>query len=391
MWNNIDTDIRDDHVTRSAGAALLCSLLTRHLSDRRAELQLSSETLCWIILPIVFKVAATNTDGKHRPEKGDIISWSAMKKLPASPLSLWVVSLCLGLYCFLTDEDALIAFLPALTPMLLVSQTFLFWHDTEIPAASPPISQVFLCLSKSGFGSVLVALFAILTLKSDWQIRVSDAPSVVPVAALLVAYLTLDPRPRISNRYYRILPPFDIEDALVPLSLRVTLVLVTILGLETLAFGFPVFSAYTPALALTKALSWYFTIRTVCIPPWNFYMVVILIRCKGSTLVLAYCSRHGNIQYSIHSGPLHDPFRFASFISRFGIFSVTRSDYPDASESSESQASTLGFLPCASRPLPFQHIYHRDHTAVINIDTSSRPSHPESGTKCQKRFRNLNT
>lgn len=267
MWNNINTDIRGDHVTRSAGAALLCSLLTRHLSDRRPELQPLSQTLCWIILPIVFKAAPANTGGKHRPEKGDIIGWNALKKLPASPISLWIVSMCLAIYWFFTVEGGLVAFLPALTPLLLVSQNLLIWHDAEIPAASPPISQAFFYLSNTGWGSILVALFSILTLKSDWRTRVSDAPSIVPVAALLVAYLTLDPRPRISNRYHRFLPPFDIEDALLTLSLRITLVLVLVLGVETLAFSFPVFSAYnTPALALTKALSWYFTIRTVCTP-----------------------------------------------------------------------------------------------------------------------------
>lgn len=265
MLKDVNNDIKGDHVTRSAGAALLCSILTQRLSDRRPELQTLSELLCWIILPVVFKVAAAGKRGKHRSEKADVIGWNTLKRLPAPTLSLWVVALCLVIYWFFAAEHALVAFLPALMPLLLVSQNHLIWHETDIPGASPTGFHAFFHLCNTVWGCVLVALFSILTLKSDWHIRVSDTPSLVPVAALLVVYISLDLRPRISNKYHRLLPPLDLEDALLPLSLRVTLVLLTVLGLETLAFGYPVLSAYTPALALTKALSWYFTIQTVCI------------------------------------------------------------------------------------------------------------------------------
>jgi hypothetical protein len=274
MWNDIN--IKDDHVTRSAGTALLCSILTQHLSDRRPELQPLSETLCWIILPIVFKVAAARKDGKYGQEKEDAIGWNALKRPTASPRSLWIVSFCLVIYWVFAAENALVAFIPALTPLLLVSQNHLLWHDSELPSASPPVSQVFFYLSNTVWGGVLVAFCSILALKSDWQIRASDALLIVPVASLLVSYLTLDPRPRMSNKCYRFLPPFDFEDALTPLSLRVTFLLVIALGLETLAFGFPVCSVYTPALALTKALTWYFTIQTVRRALRSLYILLIL-------------------------------------------------------------------------------------------------------------------
>lgn len=269
MLKDVNNDIKGDHVTRSAGAALLCSILTQRLSDRRPELQTLSELLCWIILPVVFKIAAAGKRGRYRSEKADVIGWNTLKRLPASTLSLSVVALCLVIYWFFAAEHTLIAFLPALMPLLLVSQKHLIWHETDITGASPTGFYALFHLCNTVWGSVLVALFSIFTLKSDWHIRVSDAPSLVPAAALLVVYITLDPRPRISSKYHRLLPPLDVEDALLPLSLRVTLVLLTVLGLETLAFGYPVLSAYTPALALTKALSWYFTIQTVCMSP-NF-------------------------------------------------------------------------------------------------------------------------
>lgn len=279
MWK--DNNIRDDRVTRSAGAALLCSILTQYLSDRRPELQTLSETLCWVIIPIVFMLAPTRRDGKYGQEKEDTIYWNDSKRLAASPRSLWVVSVCFVIYWFIAAENALVAFLPVLTPLLLVLQNHLLWHETD----TAPISEVFFYLSTSVWGGVLVAFLSILALKSDWHIRSSDALLIIPVAALLVSYFTLDSRPRISNKYYRLLPPFDFEDASVSLSLRVTVLLLIALGLETLAFGFPVCSIYTPALALTKALSWYFTIQTVCTSPQSLTMVLILILSRFGTLL----------------------------------------------------------------------------------------------------------
>lgn len=267
MWDEIKINTRSDHVTRSAGAALLCGILTRRLSDRRPELESLSETLCWVILAVVFKSAADSTSKKYRQEKADFIGWNASKRLPASTISLWLVALCLVIYWFFAAENSLVAFLPALMPLLLLSQNHLIWQETDAPGALPTSPQVFSCLSNTVWGSTLVALFSVLTLKSDWHVRASDILLLVPVAALLVAYLTLDSGSRISRKHHRFLPTLDLDDALFPLSLRVTLVLVTSLGLETLAFGYPVWSAYTPALALTKALSWYFTIQTVRTSP----------------------------------------------------------------------------------------------------------------------------
>lgn len=295
MWKDTNIDIKGDYVTRSAGTALLCNILTHLLSDRRPELQPLSETLCWIILPIVFKVAAAGKGAKHRQEKGGFIGWNASKRLPTSSLSLWVVALCLVIYWFSAAGNALVAYLPALTPLLLVSQNHLIWHDTDVSGPPPPGFQAFFYLLNTTWGGFLVACFSILTLKSDWHVRASDALSLVPVAALLVICITLDPKPRISNRHYRFLPPFDFEDVSLSLSLRATFVLGIVLGLEILAFGVPVFSAFTPVLALTKALSWYFTIQTVCTSPRNLYCVLILNIYLGTILVLAHCRSYDDV------------------------------------------------------------------------------------------------
>jgi hypothetical protein len=283
MWN----DNKDDLATGSAGMALLCSILNHYLSDRRPDPQPLSETLCWIILPLVFKIAGARREGKYpKQEKQDAINLNPTKKSVISPRSLWVVSFCLVIYWVFAAENALVAFVPALAPLLLFCQKHLLRHDTEIPSASPPASQAFSYLCNTVWGSALVALFSIYTLKSDWHIRASDLLLIVPVAALLVCFFTLDLRPRISNNYYRLLPPFDFEDAVNPLSLRVLCFLVIALGFESLAFGSPVFSSYTPALALTKALFWYFTTQAVCTAfrDSRIFLVLILFMCRLDNL-----------------------------------------------------------------------------------------------------------
>ncbi|KND88236.1 Beta-1,2-xylosyltransferase 1 [Tolypocladium ophioglossoides CBS 100239] len=114
------------------------------------------------------------------------------------------------------------------------------------------------------WGTILATLFAILTL-SNWDLR-GSALSIVPAAALLVVYIALIPK-TINGAHY--LPLVNIEDDIFPLSLRVVVVLVFALGIETVAFGFSTSGiAPTFSLGLAKALSWYFTIRTTRYTSW---------------------------------------------------------------------------------------------------------------------------
>lgn len=92
MWKN-------DAVTRVAGAALLCSILTQWLSSRQSEL--CSETLAWILLPVVFGVA------KQQP---DIDQLPGTETRPASTYSLWIVALSIVTLCVFQAESGLVVF-----------------------------------------------------------------------------------------------------------------------------------------------------------------------------------------------------------------------------------------------------------------------------------------
>ncbi|KAI4282502.1 MAG: hypothetical protein L6R35_005396 [Caloplaca aegaea] len=103
------------------------------------------------------------------------------------------------------------------------------------------------------WSNILVASCIILTL-SNWNTRRSVL-SIIPTAALLVVYLALIPRPVKDSCF---LPAVDIEHDIGPLSMRVTIVLISALGIETIAIG-PSTTSVAPTLmlGLAKAMSWY--------------------------------------------------------------------------------------------------------------------------------------
>jgi hypothetical protein len=106
----------------------------------------------------------------------------------------------------------------------------------------------------------LAASFAILTL-SDWNLRAS-ALSTIPVAALLVVYVALIPK-AIKGSHF--LLRINVEEAIVPLSFRVVIILVVALSMQTVAFGLPTnIIIPTVSLGLAKAMSWYYISRLVC-------------------------------------------------------------------------------------------------------------------------------
>ncbi|ORY59155.1 uncharacterized protein BCR38DRAFT_351634 [Pseudomassariella vexata] len=256
-----------DPVTKSAGAALLCSILAHCLSDRQSELYACSEALSWIVLPILCTTAGVGSRNR-RPDLP--FDGSTSKKLSAAASSLWTVALSLAAYWVFAAENGMFVFLPASTPLLFVAQKYL-WSDLELRTSSPRSAPyLFYFLANTFRGTAFAASFAIVTLKSDWHFQAWDVLSIVPLASLLVIYITLTPRPKTTNRSCRFIPAFDIEDAILPLSLRVTFVFAIVIGLESLAFGFPVCSiASTLALALAKAASWYFVIQTSRQSSWR--------------------------------------------------------------------------------------------------------------------------
>ena len=143
-----------------------------------------------------------------------------------------------------------------LTPLLLVADRKLR-PESRTGSESGPLSA----LANTISGATLVAVVAVFA-QSSWD-KEALALSVLPVAALLVAYTALIPRTIDGPRF---LPRIDTEEGMAPLSLRIAALLTAAFAAQAFAFGVPSVDIVVPTLALglAKAFSWYFTIQTVC-------------------------------------------------------------------------------------------------------------------------------
>lgn len=99
-----------DPIAASAGAAVLCSVLTQHLSSSQAEL--SSEVLCWAILPILVTVAKRSTTGiNDLPRPLSQSSAASSGYQPARSRGSWLVAAGVAAACCYRAELGMIRFL----------------------------------------------------------------------------------------------------------------------------------------------------------------------------------------------------------------------------------------------------------------------------------------
>ncbi|EFQ98609.1 hypothetical protein MGYG_01633 [Nannizzia gypsea CBS 118893] len=264
-------------VTRWTAAALLSSALVQRLAAGRVEL--CSEILCWLLLPTLSRAAAAAA--ARRPQgaparssrAGPLSLRDSPQRHAGSALSLWVAALCIVLSCLSRAEIRLLAFFPALTPSLLAVQRHFGSSYSSVASASASTSAsasysswLFYSLANTLWGTSLVALLFILTL-SDWDFR-GHALSALPVLALLGVYLTFMPKSE-RRKKVSLLPDVNIEDAVVPVSLRVVPLLLVSLGVEVALFGFPSGGAIlTLMLGCAKSLSWYSIIQAARYSSW---------------------------------------------------------------------------------------------------------------------------
>lgn len=131
---------------------------------------------------------------------------------------------------------------------------------SEFRVSGRPDSFLFSPLVNTVWGTTLAALVAIFAL-SGWDLW-AHALSIIPVLVMLLGYVTLTPRPGLGAKSFA---PFDIGREILPLSKRIIIVMITVLGVETSIFGFPRSNiAQTLIPGLTKAFAWYSIIHIVC-------------------------------------------------------------------------------------------------------------------------------
>lgn len=145
---------------------------------------------------------------------------------------------------------------PALVPLLTMGNRHM--RPGLYPPGASNMSP-FLLSTINLIGFTLIAVFAIAAL-SPWD-PLAYALSVIPVVALYVAFTLLTPHAGIPAQWLR---SFDLAAAAWPLSLRLVLILATVLCRESYAIGFPSTNAIqTLILGSAKALTWYFLSQVV--------------------------------------------------------------------------------------------------------------------------------
>lgn len=256
-----------------------------------------------------------------------------------------------------------------MTPLLLAVQKY---HGCE-PAATGLVSL----LSHSLWGTVSVAFFIIVSLP-DLDVY-GYALSAIPVVALLVIYITLTPR---TDGGSRLLPYVDIERAICPLAIRVAILLLIILNIKTISFGFPRAEILTTmSLGMAKALNWYFVIQTVRFP---LKRPVWRLPQSGSTFLLARCHCNRHIRDYIQSQPLYAIIRSPSHIARYWVTPRPWTGYPYTPTAGENKVCSLGYFSRTFCSISRQYRGHQTRRIVTHplSTTSGGILH----TKCQIRF-----
>ncbi|KFX91401.1 hypothetical protein O988_07764 [Pseudogymnoascus sp. VKM F-3808] len=313
MWKSPVGNI--DPITISAGAALICSIFTQRLASRQSELW--SETLGWVLLPIVYRVVGQRRQQHDSKTWGEAPLGNPVLE-PATAASLWLVSLGIVTFCIFRAEGFMIAFFPILTPLLLAAQRYLR-SDVRTSADS----RFFSPFVNTVWGTAVAALFVIISML-DWNFQWYTL-SIVPAAALLVLFDILTSGNVKGSRFMQ---PFDVENAIIPLAVRVVILLAVLLGVEKVAFDFATIEPLiTLTLGLAKALTWYFIIQTARNSSWRTvtttatFSIISTIDPFAQTLG-AQASSHVVASFLALGQVIHNLPRQAAAKSALWIFSL---------------------------------------------------------------------
>lgn len=268
MWidGKLGKHVQDDPVTGSAAAALLCSIIEKHLLDRESEFEpyLYSEALAWTIICVIWRSHFVHRNPTSA--QAGIVRWA---KPPLSNMSLWLASLGLVIYCLFAMEDKASNTFPALGPLIFLAFKPFDIHSPPTAASRGPVALICYPLANTLWPISFAALLMIISLKwpSSLDFGSSEAIASIPLIAKVVLFVSISTLGKSSKSDLPLKAGlhFDVDDVVAPLSWCVIrLLLVTILSCG-LAFGSPKSQIGTVlVLGLSKAFFWYFAFKMVC-------------------------------------------------------------------------------------------------------------------------------
>ncbi|KAK3401454.1 hypothetical protein B0T20DRAFT_458686 [Sordaria brevicollis] len=261
----MDTRTNGQHeLVLTVAAAVVCTCVAQYLTARATDSELSSEAVCWIILPFLFKLKAK--PGIYVPPLGDVTPTS--KRTPS--LRLWGPAISIAALSFCKTEFSLVVcWFPLATPLLFKVREYLQARSGAAKYAlvkgtissHSPVNTL--------WGSLLAASVAVYALAA-WDLKAA-AIAVIPFVALVGLFVSfnhlLGERGSLDN----------LESVVKPLSLRVAGLLLTFQFADIWAFGFPSVDAVSTAfLGLAKALSWYFCFQATSYTPETWRIVTTI-------------------------------------------------------------------------------------------------------------------
>ncbi|SPJ72128.1 related to capsule-associated protein [Fusarium torulosum] len=240
-----------DPVVGSTAAAIVFTALTRYYAIRRLEL--CSEVVCWVILPLLFKYARS-----PKPGNTSRLLPNAPQKPQYSSASQWLVAFGVASAAFFTAESNAIGFYPILTPLLLSAQIYLQPSTTSSDSHRPS------CLTHTIWGTWLVATPSVWSLSNGDLL--GSLVSLILVVSLLVVYTILLPDFRVPRSS---LLSVDIEATIKTIAFRINILLVAGIVFQRFVLGPPTTNILSVLISgLLKAASWFFTIQTARQTSW---------------------------------------------------------------------------------------------------------------------------
>ncbi|KAK3343195.1 hypothetical protein B0H65DRAFT_577120 [Neurospora tetraspora] len=263
------TSAQLDPAALTVAAAVACTSLVQYLAARATESELSSEAVCWMIFPFLFRPQAKPST--YVSPLGDVTS----TKKPTGSLHLWGPAACISaLSLCKTEFGAVVCLFPLATPVLFKAQEHLQLrtgasrYETTTEGALPH------SIINTFWGSLLAAAVAVYPL-SAWDVKAATI-AVIPFVALVVLFFVsfmplAGERGRLNTFH------LELEDAIRPLSLRIVGLLIILQFFDIWAFGFPrIDGVLTVFLGLAKAFSLYFAVQTTRQTPESWRIVTVI-------------------------------------------------------------------------------------------------------------------
>ncbi|ESA42309.1 glycosyltransferase family 90 protein [Neurospora crassa] len=252
----------------TVAAAVALTSLVQYLASRATECELSSEAVCWMIIPFLFRLQAKPST--YVTQLGNV---TAGRK-PTGSLWLSGTAVCIAALSFCKAEfGAVVCWFPLATPLLLKAQEHLQPRTGASRYGTAKEGALPHSVLNTFWGSLLAAAVAVYGLAA-WDVKAA-AMALIPFAVLVGLFFSLMSQMGEQGRLNSF--HLELEDFIKPLSLRIVGFLIVLQFVDSWASGFPsIDGVCTVFLGVAKAFSWYFAVQSTRYTPGSWRIVTVI-------------------------------------------------------------------------------------------------------------------